>query len=62
MTKKRHQKLSVLKWKFFPKKGHSKVFPPPNLAPSLRLWLEETALKSTGSSDVEGDMDLFQDW
>jgi len=25
MTKKGHQKFSVLKWKFFPKKGHSKT-------------------------------------
>src|SRR6218665_2303555 len=45
MTKKGHQKLSALKWKFLPKKSHSKTLvreifflSPPNSAPSLRLW------------------------
>jgi len=32
--------MSALKWKFFPKKDHSKNVPsPPNSAPSLPLWL-----------------------
>ena len=44
MTKKSHQKYWALKWKFFPNKrlfknlGPRNMFPPPNSAPSLRLW------------------------
>src|SRR6218665_998954 len=42
ITKKGHQKFSALKWNFFSKKGHSKIwsakffYVPPNSAPSLR--------------------------
>src|SRR6218665_2466118 len=59
MTKKGHQKFSVLKWNFFPKKvilklWSAKFFPvPPNSAPSLRLWswvlkVQQTEARSIG--------------
>ena len=45
-----HQKFSALKWKFFPKEGHSKMFlPPPKLGakspPVYGRWENEMAME-----------------
>jgi len=62
--KKGHQKFSTSIWKFFPKKGHSKILVrkffsvPPNSAPKSPPMLEHIQKKCCGVLDFGASIDF----